>query len=408
MFDLDKWQEILITISKNKLRTFLTAFSVAWGIFILMVLLGAGQGLRNGAQYQFMSDAINSIWINGGTTSIPYKGLQANRDVQLTNEDYEMIRSKVEGIEYITGSLDSRARTLSYKQEHGAFTVRPCMPDHLYLENAHLTSGRWINKTDIEEYRKVCVMGLPVKKTLFKDEDPVGKYIDVEGIPFVVIGTFYDQGNNDMNRIYIPRSTAQRAYNGKNHLGVIWLSTGDAGIDKSNMMLNEIKELLASRHSFDINDDKALYANNNTVEYIRIMNLLDGIRIFIWIIGIGTLIAGVVGVSNIMMIVVKERTKEIGIRKALGATPYSIVSLIIQEAVLITAVAGYIGLTAGVFLLEFFRKFVPASDFFRNPEVDFSVAVLATLLLIVAGALAGLFPALRAASIQPVIALRDE
>jgi len=408
MFDIDKWQEILITISKNKLRTFLTAFSVAWGIFILMVLLGAGQGLRNGAQYQFMSDAINSIWINGGQTSIPYKGLQANREVQLTNEDYEMIRSKVEGIDHITGSLDSRARTLSYKKEHGAFTVRPCMPDHIFLENAKLTSGRWVNKSDIDNYRKVCVMGIPVRKALFKDEDPIGKYIDVEGIPFVVIGTFYDQGNNDMNRIYIPRSTAQRAYNGKNNLGVIWLSTGDAGIDKSNQMLSEIREILASRHSFDPEDEKAINAFNNTVEYIRIMNLLDGIRIFIWIIGIGTLIAGVVGVSNIMMIVVKERTKEIGIRKALGATPYSIVSLIIQEAILITSVAGYLGLTAGVFLLEFFRKFVPASDFFRNPEVDFNVAILATGLLIMAGALAGLFPALRAAKIQPVIALRDE
>jgi len=408
MFDLDKWQEILITISKNKLRTFLTAFSVAWGIFILMILLGAGQGLRNGAQYQFMADAINSIWINGGQTSLPYKGLQPNREIILTNEDYDMIRDKLAGVEHLTASLDSRARTLSYKKEHGAFTVRPCMPDHHYLENAQMVSGRFINNDDIEQYRKVCVMGLPVRKTLFKEEDPIGKYIDVEGIPFVVIGMFYDQGNNDMNRIYIPRSTAQRAYNGKNELGVIWLSTGDAGVEKSNQMAKEIREELAARHSFDVNDEKAMNAYNNNVEYVRIMSLLDGIRIFIWIIGIGTLIAGVVGVSNIMMIVVKERTKEIGIRKALGATPYSIVSLIIQEAILITGVAGYLGLSAGVFLLEAFRKFVPPSDFFRNPEVDLRVAVLSTVLLVVAGALAGLFPAMRAARIEPVIALRDE
>jgi putative ABC transport system permease protein len=282
------------------------------------------------------------------------------------------------------------------------------MPDHHYLENAQMVSGRFINNDDIEQYRKVCVMGLPVRKALFKDEDPIGKYIDVEGIPFVVIGMFYDQGNNDMNRIYIPRSTAQRAYNGKNELGVIWLSTGDAGVEKSNQMAKEIREELAARHSFDVNDEKAVNAWNNNVEYVRIMNLLDGIRIFIWIIGIGTLIAGVVGVSNIMMIVVKERTKEIGIRKALGATPWSIVSLIIQEAILITGVAGYLGLSAGVFLLEAFRKFVPPSDFFRNPEVDLRVAVLSTILLVIAGALAGLFPAMRAARIEPVIALRDE
>lgn len=408
MFDLDKWQEILITISKNKLRTFLTAFSVAWGIFILMILLGAGQGLRNGAQFQFGNDAVNSIWINGGQTSMAYKGLQPNREVILTNEDYDYIRDNIDGVEHITGVADSRQRTLSYKREHGAFAVRPCMPGHRYLENVQLISGRFINDVDIAQYRKVCAMGLPVKKALFKEEDPIGKFIDVEGIPFAVVGTFYDQGNGDMNRIYIPRSTAQRAYNGKNQLGTIWLTTGDAGINKSTRMLDEIKQYLSTRHMFNINDEKALFINNNSDEYSRISGMLDGIRIFIWIIGIGTLIAGVVGVSNIMMIVVKERTKEIGIRKALGATPYSIVSLIIQESVLITATAGYLGLTAGVFLIEAFRNFFPPSDFFRNPEVDFSVAVSATILLIISGALAGLFPALRAAKIEPVIALRDE
>ncbi len=408
MFDLDKWQEIFFTISKNKLRTFLTAFSVAWGIFILMVLLGAGQGLRNGAMYQFGNDAINSIWINGGQTSIPYKGLQPNREIQLTNEDFDLIRSKIGGIDHMTANTFSRARTISYKREHGAFTVRPCKADHRYLENVEIVSGRFLNEADIREYRKVCAMGLPVKEALFKKEDPLGKYIDVEGIPFQVIGTFYDQGNNDMNRIYIPVSTAQRAYNGKNILDVFWVGTGQSDVAQSNDIMTEIRQMLAARHSFDVNDDRALHANNNTVEYERINNLLDGIKIFIWIIGIGTLIAGVVGVSNIMMIVVKERTKEIGIRKALGATPGSIISLIIQEAVLITSVAGYVGLCAGVFLLEGFRKWVPPSDFFRNPEVNFRVAIAATLLLVIAGALAGFFPALRAAKIEPVIALRDE
>ena len=408
MFDIDKWQEILSTISKNRLRTFLTAFSVAWGIFILMVLLGAGRGLRNGAQSQFGNDAINSIWISGGQTSYAYKGLQPNREIQLTNEDYDFIRDKIDGVEHITGVPNTRQRTLSYKREHGAFTVRPCMPGHKYLENVQMIKGRFLNDDDISQYRKVCAMGLPVKKTLFKEEDPVGKYVDVEGIPFLVVGLFYDQGNGDMNRIYIPRSTAQRAYNEKNNLNTIWLSTGEAGPEKSNQMLSEIKQNLAIRHLFDVKDNKALYINNNTIEFRRIMNMLDGIRIFIWIIGVGTLFAGVVGVSNIMMIVVKERTKEIGIRKALGATPYSIVSLIIQESVLITAVAGYLGLSAGVFLIEGFRKFVPPSDFFINPEVDFSVAVSATILLIISGAFAGLIPAIRAAKIEPVLALRDE
>lgn len=408
MFDIDKWQEIFFTISKNKLRTFLTAFSVAWGIFILMVLLGAGQGLRNGAMYQFGNDAVNSIWINGGQTSIPYKGLQPNREIQLNNDDYDYIQSKIEGVDHVTGTVFNRTRTLSYKKEHGGFTVRPCKADHRYLENIQVVRGRFLNQADINEYRKVCAMGLPVKKALFKDEDPIGKYIDVEGIPFKVVGTFYDQGNNDMNRIYIPVSTAQRAYNAKNYLDVIWVSTGISSVEHSNAMLNDIRKTLAARHTFDPNDDRALGINNNTVEYSRIMNLLDGIKLFIWIIGIGTLIAGVVGVSNIMMIVVKERTKEIGIRKALGATPGSIISLIIQESVLITAVAGYIGLVSGVFLIEGFNKWIPPSDFFRNPEVNFGIAVSATVLLVISGAIAGLLPAMRAARIEPVIALRDE
>jgi putative ABC transport system permease protein len=250
-------------------------------------------------------------------------------------------------------------------------------------------------------------MGKPVAETLFKDEDPLGKYIDVEGIPYRVIGVFTDPNERDMNRIYIPVTTAQKTYNGRNRLGTIWLLT-TKDVESSNKMMEQAKKILADRHKFDITDDKAIWANNITEEYVRIMQLFFNIRLFIWIIGIGTLIAGVVGVSNIMMIVVKERTKEIGIRKALGATPWSIVSLIMQESIFITALAGYIGLVAGIFLLEGAAKAIPPGEFFRNPEVDLKVAISATVLLIVAGALAGFFPAMRASRIQPVVALKDE
>lgn len=410
MFDLDKWQEIFNTIRKNKLRTFLTAFSVAWGIFILIVLLGAGKGLRNGAETQFISDAVNAIWIEGGQTTLPYKGMKPGRIIQLKNEDFDGIKSKVPGIDKITASYDSRgsSKVMSYKQEHATFLVRACKPDHNYLENAKMIAGRFINKIDIEEYRKVCAIGSPVKETLFKNEDPIGRYIDVEGIPYKVVGVFTDPGRGDMTRIYIPVSTAQHAYNGKDNLSVIWLSTGTLPVEKSRQMAADIKAMLAKKYQFDVNDRRAMEVNNNDREYTRIMDMLDGIKLFIWIIGIGTIIAGVVGVSNIMMIVVKERTKEIGVRKALGATPFSIVSLIMQESILITGVAGYVGLTIGVFLLEGFNKLVPeGSDFFKNPEVDLSIAVSATVVLILAGALAGFFPAVRAARIQPVIALRD-
>ncbi len=409
MFNREVWSEIFSTIRANKLRTFLTAFSVAWGIFMLIILLGSGQGLRNGAEQQFQSDAVNSIWINGGTTSKAYGGFQPGRDVQLRNEDYKFIRRQNAGLDHITSSYDGRnIRTLNYGKSNGAFTVRSCMPDHDYMENCTVVSGRFINDNDIASYRKVCVMGKPVQDALFEKEDPVGKYVNVDGIPFKVIGTFTDPGRGDNERIYIPVSTAQRAFNGQDKLSVIWVSTGGATVDESEKMAKDIKHLLAKKYNFDPDDEEAVNVWNNTIEYVRIMDMLGNIRVFIWVIGIGTLIAGIVGVSNIMMIAVKERTKEIGVRKAIGATPWSIISMILQESVLITAVAGYIGLMAGVGLLELARKFMPASDFFRNPEVNINVAVSAVVLLIFAGALAGFVPALRAARIEPIEALRDE
>jgi putative ABC transport system permease protein len=407
MFDSDKWQEIFGTISKNKLRTFLTAFSVAWGIFILIVLLGAGKGLRNGAEQQFLSDAINSINVEAGQTTIPFNGLKPGRQLQLSNADYKLIREKVEGIEHSSAVFSGRTtNVLSYKNEHAAFTVRSCMPDHNLLENAKIISGRFINEIDIREHRKVCAIGVPVQEALFKKEEPVGKFIDVSGTPYKVVGVFTDPGNGDNTRIYIPLSTAQRALNGKDHVDNIWSSIKGSSSQNSEAMVEEIRKLMAARHNFSPEDYNAIRIENWSLEYKRIMTMLDGIRIFIWIIGIFTLIAGVVGVSNIMMIVVKERTKEIGVRKALGATPGSIVTLIVQESVFLTGIAGYVGLLLGLLLLEAFSD--AECDFFKQPEVDLNVALSATALIIIAGAIAGFFPAMRAAKVQPVEALRSE
>jgi len=410
MFDLDKWQEIYSTISKNKLRTFLTGFSVAWGIFMLIVLLGTGKGLENGVQEQFKGDASNSIWINGGQTSIAYKGLQPGREIQLKNSDYEELRTKISGIEKITSSYDVRnVSTVSYKNENVNFTIRACKADHQYLENVTVTKGRFLNELDVNEFRKVVAIGVLVEEIFFKQEEAVGKTILIGNIPFKVIGVFDDKGGEgDIRRVYIPLSTAQKCYNGKDLVNTIWLSTGKASVEQSQKMADKIHKTLASRHTFDVNDSRAAYVGNNVEEFVKIMNVLGGIRIFIWIIGIGTIMAGIVGVSNIMMIVVKERTREIGIRKALGATPFSIVSLILQESILITAVAGYTGLVLGVLLLETARDLIPHSDFFRNPEVDFKIAVSATVLLIISGALAGFIPARRASKIQPIEALKEE
>jgi putative ABC transport system permease protein len=408
LFNREIWNEIFATISANRLRTFLTAFSVAWGIFILIILLGAGQGLRNGAQKQFESDAVNSIWINGGTTSIAYAGFQPGREIELNNEDYNSTHIKSPENKITAASVGEGNKTLVYKNKNGSFFTRSCMPDHDYLENCKIVEGRFVNNNDIDQVRKVAVIGLPVQEALFVNEKPIGKYISVDGIPFKVIGTFTDPGRGDNDRIYIPVSTMQRAFNGQNKLNVIWLSTGDATIEAGNSLADEIKNELARKYQFDPNDANAINVYNNSVEYERIMNMLNGIKLFVWIIGIGTLIAGIVGVSNIMMIAVKERTKEIGVRKAIGATPSSIIGMIIMESVLITSVAGYLGLMAGVGILELAKKFMPPSDFFLNPEVNFNIAIAATVLLIIAGGCAGLFPALRAAHINPVIALRDE
>jgi len=409
MFNKEVWIEIIETINSNRLRTFLTAFSVAWGIFILIILLGSGQGLSNGAKKQFESDAVNAIWINGGVTTKSFDGFQPGREIKLTNEDYAFIHNQSKENK-ITVAYDCNRgnRTLKYKNQTGSFFMRSCLPDHDYLENCTIINGRFINNLDIEQYRKVAAIGIPVRDELFKKEDPIGKFISVDGIPFKVIGVFTDPGRGDNERIYIPVSTAQRAFNGQNVVDVIWMSTGKASVESSNLLADKIKHQLAKKYSFDPNDENAIDVHNNTLEFERIMNLLSGIRLFIWIIGIGTLIAGIVGVSNIMMIAVKERTKEIGVRKAIGATPISIIGMIIQESVLITAVAGYIGLISGVFVLQMAQKLIPASDFFLNPGVDLNVALTATLLLVIAGGLAGLFPALRASKIAPVVALRDE
>ncbi len=409
MFDLDKWQEIFETIKKNRLRTFLTAFSVAWGIFILIVLLAAGKGLRNGAQNQFGNDAKNSIEVEGGQTTLPFKGYKANRAIQLKNADYDKLKRKTPGVELASASFNDGQsnKILSYKNEHVSYLVRPCAAEHCFLEKAKTVQGRFINELDINEFRKVCAIGVPVKKALFKNEDPINKVIDVSGIKYKVVGVFNDAGKGDNDRIYIPLYTAQRVYNSKDKIGNVWISTGTLSVEQSNQLANEIRLNLSVKYHFDPRDNNAIYVSNNNEEYKRIMNLLDGIKIFIYIIGILTLIAGIVGVSNIMMIIIKERTKEIGVRKALGASPYSIVSLIIQESVFITFIAGYVGLMLGIGVVELIKALGLEGDFFKDPDVDISIAISSVVLIIIAGALAGLFPALKAANIEPINALRE-
>ena len=410
MLDIDTWQEILDTVRKNKMRTLLTAFSVAWGILMLVVLLGSGQGLAHGVEYGFRDDATNSIWMRSGQTSMPYRGLRPGRMVQFTNEDHKDIVQNLPGVEHITSRFFIRGNlTVAYKGVTSSFNVRSVHPDHQYLEKTIVTEGRFINPLDLQEFRKVAVIGDRVKAQLFKEQPALGEYIEVNSIPFRVVGVFTDEGGEgEMETIYLPIATAQKAFNGANRVGMIMMTVGDASVEESKAIATDLRNRIAERHDFDPTDQRAVFISNAVESFQRFVNLMGSIRMFVWVIGIGTLLAGVVGISNIMMIAVKERTKEIGIRKALGATPWSVMNLVLQEAVLVTAVAGYFGLVAGVAVLELMGRGIQGSDMFRNPEVDFGVAVSATVLLVLAGAVAGFFPARRAASVRPVEALREE
>ena len=410
MFDLDKWQEIFASLRKNWLRTLLTSISVAWGIFILIVLLGSGKGLENGVTHMFRDDAINSIWMFGGKTSKPYKGLKPGRDTRFTNEDHDLIEAQVAGVEHISSRFYLRGSvTVTYKNEFGSFDVRCVHPAYAYIENSIILAGRYINDRDVEGYRKVVCIGRRVQDALFKKENPIGKHLMINGIAFKVVGIFRDEGSDqEEEKVYIPISTAQRAFGGANRVNQVMFTIGDATLEESQVIADDLLQEMSQKHLFDPEDQRAIRIRNNVLEFQRFQKVLGGIAVFIWVIGIMTIIAGVVGVSNIMLIVVKERTKEIGIRKAIGATPRSIVMMILQEAIFLTSVSGYIGLVAGIGLLELVNNFMPPTPYFRYPEVDLRVAITAVIILVVAGAIAGLFPALKAASIRPIEALRAE
>lgn len=410
MFDIDKWQEIFNTISKNKLRTLLTAFSVFWGIFMLIILLGSGKGLENGFEAEFKEDAINSIWIYRGQTTIPYKGMKPGRRINFTDADYEIINTQVLGVENVSSRLWAGTRPIVYGNKNAAYQVICCHPGQFYAENATMIDGRFINDIDVKESRKVVALGEPIRKEFFPNGDHIGKLIKVDGISFTVVGSFKDGGGDrDNRRVYVPMTTGQKIFEpGIQSVHAMSMTIGEANLEKSIAITNDIRKKLAALHVFSPEDKRAVWINNTTEQYIQVLNVLNAISLFVWIIGIGTIVAGVVGVGNIMMIVVKERTREIGIRKALGATPVSVVSMIIMEAIFITSIAGYLGLVAGVFTLEAVSNAIEDPGIFRNPEVELGTALAATAVLVIAGTLAGLFPALKAASIKPIEALRDE
>jgi putative ABC transport system permease protein len=400
-------QEIGATVQKNKLRTALTGFSVAWGIFLLMVLLGAGQGLRNGVMSEFIDDASNAIWFSGDVTTMAYQGLNAGRQIELENADIS-IAEAFEGVEGVSGRMYIWGGQATYGKEGGSYPIRAVQPDYMYIERTQVQEGRFINQTDVDAYRKVALIGATVKSDLFKTEDPVGKYIKLNGIPFLVIGWFTDEGGDWEQRVInIPLTTGQRVFSGDTKLRNLIVTTETTDLKESLALGNRIRQELGAKYKVDPRDDRAINVNNMRERMDRFYKVLGGIEAFLWLVGLGTIIAGIVGVSNIMLILVKERTREIGVRKALGATPWSIIRLIVLESVIITSVSGYIGMLAGIGLLELVGPSID-SPFFKQPEVDLRIALSAMALLVIAGSLAGIIPARRAAAIQPIEALRDE
>jgi putative ABC transport system permease protein len=413
MFSLDRWGEVLDTIRRNKLRTALTAVSVAWGIFVMVVLLGLGRGLDHGLRFKFKREASNGVWMFANKTSMAYAGYDVGRKLVFENRDYDRARTTA-GIEKLSGQFFLRGTMFgnSMMTKRGAkanvFNIKAVHPDALALGTSELIEGRFLNRDDITNKRKAAVIGDPVRDFLFGTEDPVGQWIDVVGVPFQVVGVFSDPGGQQNARqIYIPVSTAQLAFHGGDHLGMLAFTVGDANAEQAKKIIDEVKGELAERHNFSPDDTQAVRVHENVEGFERFKQLFFMISTFVVVIGLGTLAAGVVGVSNIMMIAVKERTKEIGVRKALGATPWSIIGMITQEAVFLTGIAGLLGLAAGVGLLGILPSVID-SDFIRDPSIDLKIGAAATIGLVIAGALAGFFPARAAARVNPVQTLRDQ
>lgn len=416
MFDLDDFREIWGTIRKNKLRTFLTGFAVSWGIFMFCILLCAGNGLRNGVMTNFGSRSANSIQYWGRNTSKPYKGLPDNRKISLDARDIDLLKTKVPEAENISPMIFTNVQA-SFGTNNLDCSFEGVNPEYMRINGIRIldNQGRFINGIDIKDNRKVAVINKRIREVLFQDEDPVGKMFMVGGLSYTAIGVFEEESWGNDAKAYIPFTTAQLLYNKGWGIHDISFTVNDLTTEKENEDFeNDFRAKLSVLHLFDPEDKRSIGIWNNLKDYLQFIGMFNGISAFIWIIGIGTLIAGITGVSNIMLITVRERTREIGIRKALGAKSGSIIRSILMESVLITSIFGYFGMFMGVGLGELVSSILETPGLedvgymFKNPTIDVGVAVGAMLVLIVSGILAGYFPALKAVKIPPVEAMRAE
>ena len=409
MFDIDLWREIFQSINKNRTRAILSGFTVVFAIMLFTILFGISNGLENTFEKLFINTADNAISLNTGTTSKPYKGFQIGRDILLNNDDVDFIRTEFpKEVQYVSGKLQ-RTYSLKYKKKKGDFTVMGVHPDYQYVEKAEILEGRFINVRDFRNKDKVITIGRLVEDDLFVNESAVGKYLDLEGVAYKIVGVFSDAGGDSQERmVYTPTTTIQRLYIGNNDLGrIIVTYNPELNVDQAMALVDRITLKLKNKYKVAPDDQRAIRAGNRILTgKKRLDNISFGLGVLIPIIGFGTLIAGILGISNIMIFIVKERTKEIGIRKALGASPRSIVSIILLESVVITTFTGYFGLLVGVGILKAIGSNLERY-FITDPSVSISIVYTATIVLIIAGTIAGFVPAKKASKIKPIVALRN-
>jgi putative ABC transport system permease protein len=409
MFNRDSWQEIFETISKNKLRTFLSGFTVALGIFIFVILFGFGNGLKNSFQEFFMDDATNIFRLFPGRTTVPHNGFKSGRDIEFDNDDLAAIQKNFAfQLQYITPRI-KRNYTIKYKNKSNNYGLRAVASGHQHAEKTIMMKGRFINSQDVLNKTKYAVIGRLVEKDLFKGEDALGQFIDIGKRSFKVVGVFQDDGGDNEERfVYIPYTTNQLIEKNTDKLGQLIVAFKPIiGYQGAMQFEAELMAFMKKRHDISTKDEGAIYLRNVAEDLEQNQQFGSLLQMVVTFVGIGTLIAGIIGISNIMVYVVKERTKELGIRKAIGATPRSVIAMILQESIFITTAAGYIGLFGGIFLLNSIGDSLD-NYFIKNPYINMGTALFATIILIIFGGIAGYVPARRAARIKPIVALRDE
>ena len=415
IFDIDNWAEIFSVIQKNKLRTFLTGFSISWGIFMFCILLSSGNGLKNGVSSNFAGQSKNRVEVWGRRTSKPYKGYPDQRSITFTPNDLELIKNQIPEAEYISG-ISYNSVSASYNTFSSECQFIGVSPDYPNIEGLKIKKdgGRFISEADMKETRKVAVINTRFQKVLFQNENPLGKLFMAGGLGYTVIGVFETNFEGQGAAAYIPFTTAQILYNNNWNIGnVSFTAKGLNTLEQNEAFRIRLREKFAGLHVFDPMDERAIGMWTMVEGYLRTMGIFNGISIFIWIIGSGTLIAGVISISNIMLITVRERTREFGIHKALGAKPSSILGSILMESALITSIFGYFGMFLGIGLGELVNSILENAEesqmfnVFKNPTVEVGVAIGAMCILVVSGIIAGYYPAMKAVKISAVEAMRE-